>query len=74
MGIFDMLIWGGAALTLLGLAALLWCIFTVIRLRRAGLEEAVFRARMQRILAVNMGALLISALGLMTVVLGIILG
>lgn len=74
MGVFDMLIWGGAALTLLGLAALLWCIFTVIRLRRAGLEEDVFRARMQRILAVNMGALLISALGLMTVVLGIILG
>lgn len=69
-----MLVWGGAALTLLGLAALLWCIVTVIRIRRAGLDENTFRARMQGILAVNMGALVISALGLMAVVLGIILG
>ncbi|SIS77855.1 hypothetical protein [Paracoccus saliphilus] len=74
MDIFDMLVWGGAALTLLGLAALLWCIVTVIRIRRAGLDENAFRARMQGILAVNMGALVISALGLMAVVLGIILG
>lgn len=74
MEIFDMLVWGGAALTLLGLAALLWCIVTVIRIRRAGLDENTFRARMQGILAVNMGALVISALGLMTVVLGIMLG
>lgn len=74
MDIFDMLVWGGAALTLLGLAALLWCIVTVIRIRRAGLDENGFRARMQGILAVNMGALVISALGLMAVVLGIILG
>ncbi|RNF33829.1 hypothetical protein A7A09_014370 [Paracoccus methylarcula] len=71
---FDMLVWGGAALTLLGLAALLWCIVTVIRIRRARLDENAFRARMQGILAVNMGALVISALGLMTVVLGIMLG
>lgn len=74
MDIFDMLVWGGAALTLLGLAVLLWCIVTVIRIRRAGLDENAFRARMQGILAVNMGALVISALGLMAVVLGIILG
>lgn len=74
MTIFDMLIWGGAALTLLGLGGLMWCILTVIRLRRANAEQDEFRQRMQRVVAVNMGALMTSALGLMCVVLGIILG
>ncbi|RMC36700.1 hypothetical protein C9E81_07540 [Paracoccus alkanivorans] len=71
---FDMLVWGGAALTLVGLAALIWCIVTAIRIRRAELDENMLRARMQGILAVNMVALVISALGLMTVVLGVMLG
>ncbi|WP_341802629.1 hypothetical protein [Paracoccus alkanivorans] len=74
MEIFDMLVWGGAALTLVGLAALIWCIVTAIRIRRAELDENMLRARMQGILAVNMVALVISALGLMTVVLGVMLG
>lgn len=69
-----MLVWGGAALTLAGLAALIWCIVTAIRIRRAELDENMLRARMQGILAVNMVALVISALGLMTVVLGVMLG
>lgn len=74
MSVFDMLIWGGTALTLVGLVALIWCIVTAMRLRRAGLDEAAFKARMQRVVAVNMGALAASTIGLMLVILGIFLG
>lgn len=74
MDIFKILIWGGAALTLAGLAALIWCIVTVTRARRAGLDDAAMRARMRSVLAVNMGALAASMLGLMIVVAGIMLG
>ncbi|MFD1794638.1 hypothetical protein FQV27_06860 [Paracoccus aurantiacus] len=74
MSVFDILIWVGAALTVAGLAGILWCIWTVARSRRQGLDEAAFRARMQRVVAVNMGALAASVLGLMAVVIGIMLG
>lgn len=74
MNIFEGIIWAGAALTLAGLAALIWCIVTVARARRAGLDDAALRARMRRVLAVNMGALAASTIGLMMVVLGIFLG
>ncbi|MDO5604934.1 MAG: hypothetical protein Q4G25_07230 [Paracoccus sp. (in: a-proteobacteria)] len=74
MNVFDILIWSGAALTTAGLAGILWCIATVWRARRAGLEETAFRARMQRVVAINMGALAASVLGLMAVLLGIMLG
>lgn len=74
MEMFDGVIWAGAALTLVGLAALVWCILTVMRARRAGLEDEAMRARLRRVLAVNMGALAVSTIGLMMVVLGIFLG
>ncbi|MDP5306488.1 hypothetical protein [Paracoccus spongiarum] len=74
MGIFDMIIWAGAALTLAGVAALVWCIVTVARARRAGLDEGALRQKMRGVLAVNMGALAASTIGLMLVVLGIFLG
>lgn len=70
----DMLIWPGAAITLLGLGGLVWCILRVARARRAGLPDAELRAALQRIVAFNLGALGLSALGLMLVVLGIVLG
>ncbi len=71
---FEIVIWGGAALTLLGLIGIVWCIWTVWMARRSGLDEAQFRARMQRIVAVNMAALGASVIGLMAVVIGIMLG
>ena len=73
MTVFDGLIWGGAVLTLAGVAALIWCILTVARARRAGLDDAALHERMRRVVAVNMGALAASMLGLMAVVLGIML-
>ena len=70
----EILIWIGAALTLLGIAGLGWCIVMALNARRAGLDEAAMRTAMQRVVALNMGSLGLSALGLMMVVAGILLG
>lgn len=73
MGLYDWIIWTGAALTLIGLGALIWCIWTVSRARRDGLDDTALRERMRGVLAVNMAALAASTIGLMMVVIGIIL-
>lgn len=70
----DRLVMAGAAVTLVGLAGLVWCIWTVAAARRAGLSDADLRARLQRVVALNFAALLVSAIGLMMVVAGILLG
>jgi hypothetical protein len=74
MTVFDGLIWSGAVLTLAGVAALIWCILAVARARRAGLDDAALRDRMRPVLAVNMGALALSMIGLLLVITGIVLG
>jgi hypothetical protein len=70
----DILIAAGAVVTLLGLAGLVWCIARVARARRAGLDDAGLRAEMQKIVALNMAALLVSVFGLMLVVFGVLVG
>jgi len=70
----DWMIWTGAAITLVGLVALVWCILLVARARRADLDEAAMKARLQSLVALNMGALAVSAIGLMLVIIGILLG
>ncbi|WGV16824.1 hypothetical protein [Fuscovulum ytuae] len=70
----DYMIWGGAALTLLGVAGLLWCVVLGVQAKRAALPETEVKARLQRVIALNLGALAISALGLMAVIFGVILG
>lgn len=74
MNLMDILIWSGAAISLLGVAGLVWCIVHVMRLRRLSLAESEMRTRMQKAVAVNFAALGISTLGLMMVVIGIFLG
>ncbi|MCB2095870.1 MAG: hypothetical protein H6901_01875 [Rhodobacteraceae bacterium] len=69
----EWLVWIGTAVTVAGLAGLIWCIIGVARARRAGLPDAQLRARLQRAVALNLGALLLSALGLMMVVVGVFL-
>lgn len=73
MSLYDWIIWAGAALTLLGVGGIVWCIVTVTRARRQGLDDDALRARMRGVLAVNMGALAASVIGLMMVVIGIML-
>lgn len=68
------LIWIGAAMALAGLAGIVWCIVTVMRARRSGMEETALKALLQRVVAVNLGAFGLSALGLGLVVAGLFLG
>lgn len=70
----DYLVWAGVALTLVGFTGILGTIIAVSRARRAGLEDAALRMRLGRIIPWNLGALLLSCLGLMAVVTGVMLG
>ena len=70
---FEVMIWAGAALSLVGLAGLVWCIIRVARARRAGLDDTGLRAVLQSVIPINMGALFLSVTGLMLVVIGVIL-
>lgn len=67
------LIWIGAGLTVVGLVGLLWCIRLVWAKRRQNLPEDQMRAALQKAVALNMGALALSGIGLMMVVIGVIL-
>ncbi len=69
----EVLIWIGAGLTVVGLVGLVWCIVIAARARREGLDDEAMRARLQKVVALNLAALGVSALGLMTVVLGVFL-
>ncbi|WP_424833864.1 hypothetical protein [Ruegeria sp.] len=71
---FDIIVWGGAALSVAGLAGLVWCILRVMKARKAGLPDDELRATVQGVLPWNMGALFLSVIGLMMVILGISLG
>lgn len=68
------LIYGGAALTVLGLAGLVYCILRALKARKSGLEDSAMRAELQRVVLINMAAMGVSALGLAAVVSGILLG
>ena len=68
------LVWIGVVLSLLGLLGLGYCILAALRAKRAGLSDDAMRARLQGLVAWNLGALLLSALGLMMVAVGLLLG
>ena len=70
----EALVWIGAALTLIGLAGLVACIVMAMRARRAALDDAALRARLQTVVTLNLAALGVSAIGLMTVIVGLFLG
>jgi len=72
--LFDILIWAGAVISLVGFFGLVWCIITVMRAKRANLPEDDMRAVLQKALPLNLGALFLSVIGLMMVVIGIMLG
>lgn len=71
---FELIVWSGAALSVAGLIGLIWCILRVNAARRAGLSDTELRAVVQKVLPWNLGALLLSVLGLMLVILGISFG
>lgn len=71
---FDIIVWGGAALSVAGLIGLVWCILRVMKARKSGLSDDALRSAVQAVLPWNMGALFLSVIGLMMVILGISLG
>ncbi len=71
---FETIVWVGAVISLVGLAGLIWCILRVAKARRAQLPDEEMRAILQSVLPMNMGALFLSVIGLMLVVVGVILG
>jgi hypothetical protein len=68
------LIWAGAALTVVGLIGLGYCILRAARAKRAGLDDVAMRAELQRVVVINLAAVGVSAVGLAAVVAGILLG
>ena len=68
----EMLIWLGACVSMAGLAGLVWCIVRVWNARKAGLDDDALRAEIQKVVPLNTGALFLSVIGLMLVVLGIV--
>ncbi|WP_323007899.1 hypothetical protein [Pseudorhodobacter sp.] len=69
----ETMIWFGAAVSLVGVFGLGWCVVLALRARNSGLPDDEIRASLQKVVIYNMGALGISALGLMLVVFGIFL-
>ncbi|KEO56111.1 hypothetical protein [Thioclava pacifica] len=69
----EFLIWAGAGVSVLGLIGILYCIVAVAKAKRAGLPDDALRARLQKVVVLNMGALFVSVIGLMMVVVGIFL-
>ncbi len=67
----ELLIWGGAGVTLLGVGGLVACVIWVLRLRRQGLDDAALRRGLQKGVMANMAALFVSVIGLMMVIRGI---
>lgn len=70
----EIVVWIGAALTCLGLAGIVFSIISVTKAKRANLSDEDLRARLAKILPINLGALFVSTLGLMAVVIGVLLG
>ncbi|WP_372837857.1 hypothetical protein [Phaeovulum sp.] len=70
----EWLVLVGTVVSLLGLVGIIGCVIAVLRARRAGLTDAELRARLAPIVAMNIGALFVSVLGLMLVVIGLFLG
>lgn len=70
----EILIWIGAAVSFVGLVGIVWCIAQVALAKRKKLSDEDMRAQIQKVVPVNMAALFLSAIGLMLVVVGILLG
>ncbi|WP_106744697.1 hypothetical protein [Yoonia maritima] len=70
----EIVVWIGAVLSVIGLAGIVYSIITIIKAKRANLPDEEMRARVSKVLPINLGALLISMIGLMAVVVGVMLG
>ncbi|MFN3661288.1 MAG: hypothetical protein ACK4TM_00880 [Yoonia sp.] len=70
----EILVAIGAGLSAVGLLGIIYSILTVVKAKRANLSDEDMRVKMSKVLPINLGALFISVIGLMTVALGLMLG
>lgn len=70
----DLLVGLGAVLSLIGIVGIIFSIVQVRRAKRTATDDADLRAKIQAALPLNLGAFLLSVLGLMCVVVGVLLG
>lgn len=70
----NWLIWPGALVSFIGVIGLAYCIRMAAKAKNDDLDDAAMKARLHQLVAMNMGALAVSAMGLMAVVIGILLG
>ncbi|HBD92298.1 MAG: hypothetical protein A2092_08800 [Rhodobacteraceae bacterium GWE1_64_9] len=64
----------GSVISVAGIGGLIWCILMALKARKSSADDEQLRLRLQKVVVLNMAALGLSALGLMLVVTGILLG
>ncbi|SLN60778.1 hypothetical protein [Pseudooctadecabacter jejudonensis] len=69
----ELLIGIGALISLIGIAGIILSILRVRQARKVATDDADLKARIQKVLPLNLGAFLVSVLGLMCVVVGVLL-
>lgn len=70
---FEAIIWIGSAISLLGVLGLVYCIIRVSLAKRANFEDETMRTVLKKVVPLNLAALFLSVIGLMTVIIGIFL-
>ena len=69
----GIVVWIGAALSVVGLVGIIYSIIAVTKAKRAGLPDEELRGRISKILPINLIALFVSMIGLMAVIIGVML-
>jgi hypothetical protein len=70
----ELLVGVGAVLSVVGIAGIILSIVKVRRAKTTSKDDEELRAKIQAAMPLNLGAFLLSILGLMCVVVGVILG
>ncbi|WP_405116435.1 hypothetical protein L0Z64_11170 [Phaeobacter sp. BS23] len=71
---YEIMVWASAAVSVAGLIGLMWSVVRVMQAKRQKLDDDALRAVVQKVLPYNLGALFLSVIGLMLVMLGLTLG
>lgn len=70
----ELLVGLGAVISVIGLVGIVLSIVQVRKAKKTARDDAELKARIQKALPLNLGAFLLSVLGLMCVVVGVLLG
>ena len=69
----DLLIWIGVVISVVGIIGIVLSIVRVRRAKKTTKSDEELRAAIQAVLPLNLGAFLVSVIGMMCVVIGVIL-